>query len=189
MANRIHTTQRDLLTGAPLGITTDHNYIHRGKAFTVSAKSGSVAAGASYIIYFKTPSTGKYIHLRPTSISTTANIVELTIAKDAVLSGTTGTATTPINRNHLSSLTSQSTVKLGATLSNAGTVNYYTTAGSGGGVQSRSGGNGPGENNEIVLDQDTVYAFTATNIGASDATVIYIDLFWYEEDEGLINGS
>jgi hypothetical protein len=66
-----------------------------------------------------------------------------------------------------------------------GTIKLYGSAGIGG-TATRAGGQGDGESNEIVLAQNTVYTFTFANVGSSTATVFYYDLFWYEEDEGVI---
>jgi hypothetical protein len=73
MSNRVHSTQRDSLTLAPITISTDHNYIHKGLAFTLSGKTGSVDAGASTTISFLTPAN-KYIHWRPAFWSSTATV-------------------------------------------------------------------------------------------------------------------
>lgn len=185
MSNRIHSTQRDRLTSAPLAISTDHNYIHKGKAFTLSGKSGSIAAGSQFVIRLET-SAGKYFHLRPTGWSSTANLGELRIAQGSTTTG--GSAGTAYNRNHNSSQTSEATILLGATMGVEGTVKTIQSAGTGG-TSTRTGGSGDGESNEIVLDQETVYTFTFANVGTTTATVFYYDIFWYEEDEGVINGS
>jgi hypothetical protein len=183
--NLIGSEQRDRLTLAPLSISTDHNYIHRGKAFTISGKTASVAAGAQHVIRFTTPAD-KYIHLRPTSWATTANLGEFRIAQGSTTSG--GSAVTAYNRNHLSSLTPSATIIGGATMTVEGTIKLYDSCGIGG-TSTRAGGAAGGEDNEIVLAPSTVYTFTFANVGATTATVFYFNLFWYEEDEGLINGS
>jgi hypothetical protein len=183
MANRIHSTQSDRLTGSPLSISTDHNYIHQGKGFTLCNKTGSITAGSQYVIKFQTP-TDKYVHLRPTGWSTTANIGELTIAEGSTTSG--GSAGTAYNRNHNSTKTPGVTITVGATMGTEGTIKFYQTAGVDGSGSTRSGGQGSGEDNELVLKQGTIYTFALKNIGSSTATIFYFDLFWYEEDEGLI---
>lgn len=180
--NLIGSEQRDRLTLAPLSISTDHNYIHKGKAFTLSGKSGSIASGSQFVIKLETPAD-KYVHLRPTSWASTANLGELRIAQGSTTSG--GSAGTPHNRNHNSTRTASVVVTTGATMTVEGTVKNYSSAGTGG-TATRDGGSGPGENNEIVLDQSTVYTFTFANVGATTATIFYYDIFWYEEDEGVI---
>lgn len=182
--NLIGAEQRDRLTNAPLAISTDHNYIHRGKAFTLSGKTGSIAAGAQYVIRFTTPAD-KYVHLRPTSWASTANLGEFRISQGSTTSA--GSALTAYNRNNISSKTSLVTILGGATMTVEGTSKLFDSVGIGG-TSTRAGGAGGGEDNEIVLAQNTVYTFTFANVGATTATVFYYNLFWYEEDEGVING-
>ena len=178
--NEIHT---DRLTDGLLNISTDHNYIHRGRAFTLSGKSGSVAAGAATTLSFRTPGATKYVHWRPAVWSSTANLGELRIAQGSTFTG--GSAATPYNRNHNSSRVSETVIKTGVTLSAEGTIKYYDTVGTGGTPTTRSGGGG-GEANEIVMLPNTEYTLTFSNIGTTTATVFYWQLFWYEEDEGSI---
>lgn len=179
---KIHESHTDRLTSAPLSMSTDHSYIHHGKAFTLSGKSGSVAAGSSATISFRTPAT-KYAHWRPAVWSSTANLGELRIAQGSTFSG--GSAATVYNRNHNSSKVSGVVIKTGVSLTVEGTVKYYDTVGTGGNHTTRAGGGG-GENHELVLKPDTEYTLTFSNIGATTATVFYWQLFWYEEDEGLV---
>lgn len=179
---KIHENHTDRLTNATLSMSTDHNYIHRWKAFTLSGKSGSVAAGASTTISFRTPAT-KYAHWRPAVWSSTANLGELRIAQGSTFSG--GSAATAYNRNHNATTTSGVVIKTGVTLTVEGTVKYYGTVGTGGTPTTRSGGGG-GENHELVLKPDTEYTLTFSNIGSATATVFYWQLFWYEEDEGVV---
>lgn len=172
---------RDFFTGYPVYVSSDHAYIHQGKGFTLSGKTGSIAAGSQYVIKFTTPAD-KYIHLRPTGWSSTTNLGEFRIAQGSTTSA--GSALTPYNRNHNSSKTSDATVLGGATMTVEGTVKLYDSVGTGG-TSTRTGGSGSGEANEIVLDQSTIYTFTFANVGATTATVFYYDIFWYEEDAGV----
>lgn len=180
--NLIGDEQSDRLTKSPLSMSTDHNYIHKGKAFTLSGKSSSVASGAQYVIKFTTPDD-KYVHLRPTGWSSTANIGELRISQGSATSG--GSSLTIYNRNHGSSKLPSVVAIGGATMTAEGTIKNYDSVGTGG-TSTRAGGAGSGEANEIVLARNTVYTFTFANVGSATATVFYYDLFWYEEDEGLI---
>ena len=173
--------QLDQFTGFPCVVQSDHAYIHQGKAFTLSGKSGSVAAGATFIISFQTPSN-KYAHLRPSIISSTANLGELRIAEGSTFSS--GSAATAYNRNYNSSKTSGITIKTGVTMTVEGTIKHYFCIGTGGNPSQNSGG-GSGEANERVLKPSTDYTFRFENIGSSTATVFYYDIFWYEEESGV----
>ena len=57
------------------------------------------------------------------------------------------------------------------------------TVGSGGN-QGKSGGAGPGADEEELLLPETDYVFHAANIGAVTASDLDSSLFWYEEAEG-----
>ena len=173
----------EAVTGDVAVISTDHKYIHEGQAFSASIETTSIAAGGSYEIRFKTPaSTVGYVHARPTSISTTANLTKLAFYEGATFSGN-GTAVTPLNRNRPTSATTAATlVGKAATSSDTGDFMYAFTVGAGGGPQTRAGGGLPGEADEWVLKADTEYLIVVSNIGSTTATVGYINLFWYEEE-------
>lgn len=161
-------------------ISSDHAYIHDGKAFTAIIETGSISA--AYDIAFKTPSvaSGKFIHWRPTGVDTSADYVLFTLREGDTYSA--GTAVTPINRNRLSSDTTnmQSFVK-GATATPTGTIIQQAGIGAAGNPVSRSGG-GSGADEEIVLKQNEEYVLTLTPAGA---TTVTLSLFWYEEDAGI----
>ena len=92
-------------------ITTpsDHAYIHAEKAYSVMTTIASIAAGAYYKIGFTTPAyTSKYIHYRPSIISSSANIVRQEIYEDATFTG--GDEIIPLNLDRAS--TNESTVVL-----------------------------------------------------------------------------
>lgn len=171
----------DRFTTFGVGITGDHHYIHEGKGYVVCGKTGSIAAGASESISLKTPPrlSGKMVHFRPTTYSSTANALAIEIIQNAVTTG--GTKVTPRNMN--GNRKSQSLVEVftGATVSvqgNEGTI-FIDSVGSGG-TSNRGGGSG-GADEERVLKPDTTYQITFTNIGSTTATVGYYTIFWYEE--------
>ncbi len=181
MGNRVHSLQADGFTGYPIVLSSDHSYIHKGLGFSLVGNSGSVAAAGTFVISFVTPS-GKYVHLRPTSIGSTKNLGLFTIAEGSKMTG--GTAATPLNRNRNSSNKSLVTVKTGATISAEGSIKLVELSiGSGGKPNTRSGGQN-GENDEIVLLPGTAYSLKFSNIGETDSTVFYFSMFWYEEQEG-----
>jgi len=180
MGNRVHSLQADGFTGYPIVLSSDHSFIHKGLGFSLVGNSGSVAAAGTFVISFVTPS-GKYVHLRPTSIGSTKNLGLFTIAEGSTMTG--GTTTTPLNRNRNSSNASLVTAKTGATISEEGSKLVEFSIGSGGNPKTRSGGQN-GENDEIVLKPKTAYSLKFSNIGEIDSTVFYFSLFWYEEQEG-----
>lgn len=172
---------REELTGSTATTSTDHAYVHAGKAFSAIIKTGSISA--PYRFAFKTPSvaSGKFIHWRPIRRSSSADYVELSLQEGDTYTG--GTPVVPFNRNRLSSNVSQlQALVQGVTSTPVGIEIDFDAFGSAGGPTSKSGGSGPGEDEELVLDQDTVYVGTVAPTGA---TKVGIKLFWYEEDKGL----
>lgn len=170
--------ENEYLTKYKATISSDHAYIHKGIAFSFTGNTGSLAAGATYAISFRTP-TNKTIHLRPTGFYSTANAMELRIAELSTVTG--GSAMTPVNRNRLSNQKSLSTIVTGVTLSAEGTVIDAFYAGSQGAGANRNGGSGVPADEEILLLRDTVYSIRIETIGATTASTGYYKLFWYEE--------
>lgn len=168
------------LTGFLAQIESDHAYIHDGKAFTAIIDTGSISA--AYDIAFKTPTvaSGKYVHWRPIGIQTSADYVKFTLYEGDTFSG--GTAVTPINRNRLSSKTSQmqSFVK-NATATPTGTIIQIGGIGTTGNPTALYGG-GSAASQELVLKQNTNYVLTIVPSGTTTCT---LELFWYEEGAGL----
>lgn len=161
-------------------IDSDHAYIHDGLAFTSIINTGSISA--AYDIAFKTPTVAsdKYIHWRPIGITSSANYVDVTLREGDTWSS--GTTVTPINRNRLSTDTSNmQSFAYNVTSSPSGTIIQSSGIGASGNAVSRSGGGGQA-NEELVLKQDTDYVLTLTPSGA---TICVLSLFWYEEDSGL----
>ena len=68
---------REDFTGAQRQIGTDHGYIHEGKGFSYS-KSATINTGSSLLLMFIT-GANKYIHLRPTVISSMAGAVTVKV--------------------------------------------------------------------------------------------------------------
>ena len=169
-------------TGGLLNISTDHKYIHQGKAFEASIETASIAASGTYKIRYKTGTT-KYNHSRPTVVYSTANIIKVSFYEGATFSAT-GTAITVFNKNRISTTTSTAIVAKGATTSANGTLLFSYIVGTGGSPTSRSGGQAAGTVDEYVLKQNTEYCIVVENIGTTTATTGLLNLFWYEEDDG-----
>lgn len=170
------------LTGYIATITSDHAYIHYGKAFSISLDLGSISS--VYYVSLDTPAnTVGYIHFRPGSagITTDANSVEYKLYENPT-SYTGGSAYTPFNRNRNSSTVSGCTVKYGVTptLGSAITIDNLQI-GSTGAPNSRAGGSGGG-NDEIILKPSETYIFAFTPAGATNVS---FNCFWYEETSGV----
>jgi hypothetical protein len=92
---------------------------------------------------------------------------------------------TVYNRNRNSAeITTIDGVYVSPTESVAGAVLWNTSVGSGGSPQSRSGGSLTGESDEWVLKPNEEYVIEIANSSGSNS-VVNINLFWYEEDEGV----
>lgn len=175
--------QTDKFTGFQCVVQSDHAYIHNGIGFNLSGTTGSIAAAGTYSISFRTPVNSKYIHLRPTGLSSTANTLQMRIAEESVMSG--GSAATGRNRNRNSKNPSIVTIAIGATLTTEGTILEYAQVGAGTNAGNASGGGSDGSAHEWVLKPNTTYSIRFENVGASTATVGYYNLFWYEESSGV----
>lgn len=161
-------------------ITGDHRYIHEGRAFVYSGSSGSLAASASYSISFRTPpaTAGRYVHFRPTAIVSTANTVRTLTLEEATYTG--GAEVTPVNLNRISTNIAKTKLYVGVTPTGGLQIQQLVV---GGGANPAGATGGSTESSaELILKQDTTYVVTFTNIGPSTATVVYYEMFWYEED-------
>ena len=167
-----------------LGVSdNDHKYIHEGKAFSVRGNTGALTSGSGvYYLTFTTPSSGngKYVHLRPTSLFSTAAIM-LTELHEGSVVATPGTASIPLNLNRNSSKKAVTTVTVGSGSVTDGLQIAQFIAGTGGTVTSAGGGSGTVA--ERVLKPATIYTVKVSNIGAATSTG-YFELFFYEEDAG-----
>jgi len=172
----------DSLTNARVGITSDHHYTHMEKGFILPGQTGSIAPSGTYNITFKTPPKidgNVLIHFRPTRFSSDANSLSLQIYENAVMTG--GTAVKPVNRYRHSQRESKSQISIGSTQGTIGTKLIFIEQVGSGGAANRVGGAG-GQDDEIVLNSDTVYQFIFTNTGTVSNTVGTYLFSWYEED-------
>ena len=100
-------------------ITTDHAYIHDGRAFRASWVSDSIAAGAvEYASITTSPSL--FTHMRPASFASTANLLEVTIMGNATVSG--GTIISNINQNLNVNTISEAVVKKNVSITTSGNI-------------------------------------------------------------------
>ncbi len=175
--------QIDRFTGFPVVVQSDHSYIHNGIGFNLSGTTGSLAAASTWSISFTTPGNSKYIHLRPTGLSSTANTLQCRIAESSIMSS--GSVATPINRNRNSKNVSLVTIATGATLTSEGSnILQYAQVGAGTNAGNATGGGADGSSEEWVLKPNTTYSIRFENVGSVTATVGYFNLFWYEESAG-----
>jgi hypothetical protein len=174
----------DLFTGYPVGVTGDHTYIHQGKGFMLAGVSTSIAASGTYVVALTTPAleTGKYIHMRPVGMASSANTLQMRLAEGSVISG--GNAATPRNKNRNSKRSSSVTCLTAVTLTTEGTILEYSQAGSGSNAGNAQGGSADASANEWVLKPGTTYTLRFENVGATTATVASFNVFWYEEQAG-----
>lgn len=169
-------------------IQADHAYIHEGIAFTYLGTTGTLAASATTSIEFTTPSvaSGKYVHFRPTFLSSSANYMTMSLNEGSTTTGGGSVLTDIKNRNRISTKTSvMQTLKTAVTVSAAGAQIETLATGVAGGVTSSSGGQSGGANEELILKQNTIYTMTFANSGTVTATVGIYKLFWYEEETGV----
>jgi len=177
-------TARDPLAGFLAVSDNDHKYIHLGKGFSLVGTTGSLAEDAKWYVSFRTPpaSSGKYVHLRPAVLASSANLLVVTLLEGAAF--TAGDAAVPLNLNRNSPLVPSSVLTTNATSVSGGTSILLLQAGEKSGSQGTGGGVGAAM--ERVLKPDTDYVYKFHNAGTVTATIGYFDLFWYEEAFGLV---
>jgi hypothetical protein len=175
---------RDDLAGFIAVSDNDHKYIHEGYGFSIIGNTGALSAAASWYISFRTPiaTSGRFIHLRPAILSSTANLLLMQVHEGSL--ATVGTAATPINlnRNKQASIPSKVVATTNATSVTDGTAILQMAVGAAGTGNASGGGGGAGL--ERVLKPDTLYTIKFTNIGTATATTGYFDIYWYEELKG-----
>lgn len=171
---------KDRVTSAVKAIDTDHSYIHEGIMFSCYELQ-TISAGGTSKISLTTPASalGTYIHWRPSLISTSGDKVSVTLYEENS-TPTGGASATPINRDRLSTRTSQMTVKTGVTITSAGTAIDATYIGGGTSAGGNRNGAETGEKNEIVMKQNTEYSVITYN-GSTAAGTVFVKLLWYEE--------
>lgn len=179
------TKAYDVFTGAVRAIDTDHSYIHYGGGFTCS-KVLTLAGNATTDCILKTASIAdsrKYVHIRPIRISSSASALEVTFAEAPTYTGGTE-ITGSFNRNRNSAhLPFTKLYDTNVSVTETGTVLTVNYIGVGGNPSSAAGGSLSGTVDEIVLKPETAYLIRLKN-QTSTQTIVDIDLFWYEEDEG-----
>ena len=174
-----------------------HHEIHGGLSFICHySQTTPTAVGEMTIIAFNTPDTRKWIHMFSEFSSTAASTA--TIYEVADLDVDEGTDLVIYNRNRNSSTTS--TVSSIETVPEVGKATSFSVAQAAGATLSTAtpiyqkylgaglaGADTGGENrdtSEIILKQNTQYAFVIANTTADDNTHNIV-LNWYENTEPL----
>ena len=169
----IHKNARlplDRITGGLCVTDSNHSQVHAGKAYHIS-KSLSLGAGLADILTVDCPA-GVYVHFQGfTAVLGEIFLIEMFEGDTP----TTGTGTTPIQRNrhdnYVSALTVHDTI-VTTNLTQMIDMTYPAT---------RQGGTGFVQDGiEWVLAPGKSYTFRVTNTGAQ-ATVGFVKLDWYEE--------
>lgn len=187
----VQALPRDSVTGALRTIDSPHHQIHEGEHFTYYHSSSTPTnTGERTLIAFKTPNTSTRIHMLYQGSASAA--AHFHVIRGPAEGAAGGTEVTPLNSDENSATVS--------TLKSArvGTVNRlatYVAADAGnitGGTEIRTeliGATGQGQKTtggdtrakgEIILKQNTVYAFAVECLDNNDNTHgIFLD--WYEE--------
>jgi hypothetical protein len=174
----------DGFTTALTFINNDHSYIHQGARYFALSKFNLIS-GAIRKITFLTPSvlSGKFIHLRPQQLSTSADKVTLNIYENSS-GNTVGTVISPNNRNRNSLNTSLSLVTDGQNVTTNGVLIDQYYIGGGTAVGGNVIGSTNGGEDEVILKPSTLYTFEIINNSAS-SNEISVKLRWYEENYGV----
>jgi hypothetical protein len=146
--------------------------MEQGKTFSISVESSSVAAAGTYAISLEVP-TDKYVKLKSLKLSSTANVGEIKFYEGSIFTG--GTATLPVNQDRKSSAKNSGVaVKYGVTPTHTnGTLLFSNTVALGGTPAEMLVG-------ELGLKDNKIYILQFENIGASTATVLYVNAEWEE---------
>ena len=168
------------------------DYIHQdienqnydGSIITVNSVTGSINGLLTVTTDYTVSLSGGKYGITPVSGGNISTLEEQTFEVDYDYTPV-ASAETVYNRNRNSAeITTIDGVYVSPTESVAGAVLWNTSVGSGGSPQSRSGGSLTGESDEWVLKPNEEYVIEIANSSGSNS-VVNINLFWYEEDEGV----
>lgn len=183
MGNGNKEFKLERVTNAAPTITTDHQYIHEGKAFTIANKM-DIATNKVGALQITTPAAG-LLHFRPVNITAVGGPIYASLLED--YSFVDGSAITPVNRRRIGTPPASAATVKGATdisaVAGAAAVSLSTVVivSTSQGSQQLGGAINGGE--EWPLNPSTNYLITFTNTAGTTSTVGY-ELFWYEESDG-----
>lgn len=172
----------DDLTSALNVIDYAHHEVHSGSSYTVNINDNDLDNGDKLIIAFKTPNTLKHFHMVAIMKNTSSSLAE--ILEAPTITNGSGVEISCINRNRNSANTSGSLsieaspiankVSTNPTITGDGTVISAEYIGLG----KDKGTSETRDTGEIILKQNTIYAFRIT--GEADNGNATIKLVWYE---------
>lgn len=181
MSNKQFELER--VTNAAPVITTDHKYIHEGKAFSIGNKM-DIAASKVGAIQITTPATG-VVHFRPAMINAIGGPIFASLLEDYSFVG--GSEIPAVNHRRIGTPPASAVVAKGATditaVAGAAAVSLDTVVVGSSTQGSQKLGGSVSEMEEWPLKPSTNYLITLTNTAVSTSTVGY-GLFWYEEADG-----
>ena len=164
----------DTITRAISTVDYAHHEIHAGSHyFYMSHHDMPKNTVNNHLIV--TPNTTKWAHII-FSYDSTAGQVHIEFSEDATYSDI-GTLETAINRNRNFPDASTTLIYEDPTITGQGNILFSQKLG--GDDKKLSIGGGARGSNEIVLKQNTVYLFRATELDVA-ATIMNIELDWYE---------
>lgn len=174
MKTQYFNADRERVTGAQCVITSDHANIHEGEGFNAWVYAEGAVDDAYVQLEFKTPLTGRYIHMK-SMVAMSEGLGSFEVIESPTLTtGSTAFVPTQLNRNN--STASTVIIKSNPTTISGGTVLRAYLIGAG-----KENGGPANNDTEIVLKPDTTYLFRVRNLaGAAKALSLY--LFWYEEN-------
>jgi hypothetical protein len=158
---------QDPMTSAEAAISTDHAYIHLGKAFSVPITISSLAASAVSKIGFTTPASGMLIHWRPAEFSSSANAVRLRLYQGSAFTG--GTLNVPRNRNEHFGKNPNMMIYSGVTAALTNTV--IVSAKAGGNFGNQPAGDGIEVVSSSAADVGQVLTIYGTKTGTTTTVV------------------
>ena len=172
----------DNMTKALPVIEYSHHEVHGGSSFSASANNVDLDTDDTLIIAFKTSDTMKHLHMVATMKNTSTSYAE--ILEAPTITNGTGSEISPTNRNRnslkestVSSIEASpvvNEVSINPTITADGTIiepEYIGVGKNKGSSESRS-------LTEIILKQNTIYAFRIT--GLEDNGNATVKLVWYE---------
>lgn len=162
----------DKVTKAIESISPDHTSIHNGETFIFSGMITGVLDNTTVAYGFKTPASGKVIHLKSPELSATANKVRNDLY-EAPTNAPVGTDLTAFNKN-------RNSANVSAMQSIIGSIVGLDLTGATM-IENRQFINTEVKENEWILKPNTFYIRTLTNQTGAACDVSFMET-WIEED-------
>jgi hypothetical protein len=167
-------------------INTDHALIHQGYGFSFSTYISLSSSGVK--TFCLTSPADLFIHLKNINIQTLGASIKMELLIDADVTVNTGTVVPLNNLNHNSTYTADSSIRESPTFT-GGTVvrTIYALADSTNQITGTATFNANENQEYVTKDGGEQYIIRITNLSSSDATVVALDGFMYEEGQGLVS--